>query len=210
MKYVYIFLITDTKFYPYRVPFERSVKKKTILFCVTVKPISANIMSSGQPLSADRKYELECMTVGSRPPAKISWWKDNKKLDHYNEKISGDGNSTTSTLIFTPTMLDHDKSLTCRADNKHVQAGVEEATWKLNIFFVPVVHLELGSSLNPNDIEEGDDVYFECKVHGNPAAYKVIWKHNVSIKLYNILCVLYSPLHICTFPLVILYNLQLR
>jgi len=40
----------------------------------------------------------------------------------------------------------------------------------------------LGSNLNPEDIEEGDDVYFECKVHANPAAYKVVWKHNVSKK----------------------------
>lgn len=35
--------------------------------------------------------------------------------------------------------------------------------------------------MNPEDIEEGDDVYFECKVNANPSAYKVVWKHNVSI-----------------------------
>jgi hypothetical protein len=46
---------------------------------------------------------------------------------------------------------------------------------------VPVVRLALGSSLNPEDIEEGDDVYFECKVNANPIAYKVVWKHNVRI-----------------------------
>jgi len=34
--------------------------------------------------------------------------------------------------------------------------------------------------MNPADIEEGDDVYFECKIDANPPAYKVIWKHNVS------------------------------
>lgn len=45
---------------------------------------------------------------------------------------------------------------------------------------VPRITLALGSNLNPDDIEEGDDVYFECKVHANPAAYKVVWKHNVS------------------------------
>lgn len=45
---------------------------------------------------------------------------------------------------------------------------------------VPILHLSLGSSLNPDDIEEGDDVYFECKVNANPSAYKVLWKHNVS------------------------------
>jgi hypothetical protein len=43
-----------------------------------------------------------------------------------------------------------------------------------------MLKLELGSNLNPDDIEEGDDVYFECKVHSNPWAYKVVWKHNVS------------------------------
>lgn len=43
-----------------------------------------------------------------------------------------------------------------------------------------MLKLELGLNLNPDDIEEGDDVYFECKVHSNPWAYKVVWKHNVS------------------------------
>jgi len=46
---------------------------------------------------------------------------------------------------------------------------------------VPMLKLELGLSLNPDDIEEGDDVYFMCKVHANPWAYKVVWKHNVSM-----------------------------
>lgn len=36
--------------------------------------------------------------------------------------------------------------------------------------------------MNPDDIEEGDDVYFECKLNANPLAYKVVWKHNVSYK----------------------------
>lgn len=45
---------------------------------------------------------------------------------------------------------------------------------------VPIVTLELGSKLNPNDIEEGDDVYFDCVVRANPKAYKVVWEHNVS------------------------------
>lgn len=50
----------------------------------------------------------------------------------------------------------------------------------ISVTVVPTLLLDLGSNLNPEDIEEGDDVYFECKVHANPAAYKVIWKHNVS------------------------------
>lgn len=52
--------------------------------------------------------------------------------------------------------------------------------WFFSFSVVPILHLELGTNMNPDDIEEGDDVYFECKVRANPWAYKVVWKHNVS------------------------------
>lgn len=45
---------------------------------------------------------------------------------------------------------------------------------------VPILKLALGINMNPAYIEEGHDVYFECKIDANPPAYKVIWKHNVS------------------------------
>ncbi|KAG7202911.1 hypothetical protein KM043_010052 [Ampulex compressa] len=147
-----------------------------------LKPLSVTILSSEHaPLSADRKYEINCMTFGSRPPAKLSWYMDGKKLNNYTEKVSQDGNMTSSTLAFKPTLLDHEKVVTCRAENPKVRGGIIEDAWKLNVFFIPILYLELGSNLNPDDIEEGDDVYFECKVHANPWAYKVVWKHNGNV-----------------------------
>ena len=44
----------------------------------------------------------------------------------------------------------------------------------------PKVFLSFGQNLVPEDIEEGNDVYFECEVHSNPKVYKIIWLHNVS------------------------------
>lgn len=44
----------------------------------------------------------------------------------------------------------------------------------------PETTIHLGANMNPNDIEEGDDVYFSCTVDANPPAYKVVWEHNVS------------------------------
>ena len=50
------------------------------------------------------------------------------------------------------------------------------------IFSVPPhVELNLGPAVNPRDLEEGDDVYFECHIKAHPPAYKVTWKHNVSV-----------------------------
>lgn len=45
---------------------------------------------------------------------------------------------------------------------------------------VPDAHVRLGSSLDPDSIREGTDVYFDCIVTAHPAVYKVEWKHNVS------------------------------
>lgn len=45
---------------------------------------------------------------------------------------------------------------------------------------VPTAVLSYGPSLNPKNIKEGDDVYFECHVKSNPQIYSVTWRHNVS------------------------------
>lgn len=45
---------------------------------------------------------------------------------------------------------------------------------------VPETHVRLGTSLEPDSIREGTDVYFDCLVSAHPAAYKVEWRHNVS------------------------------
>uniref|UniRef100_A0A1A9UXK2 Ig-like domain-containing protein n=1 Tax=Glossina austeni TaxID=7395 RepID=A0A1A9UXK2_GLOAU len=42
----------------------------------------------------------------------------------------------------------------------------------------PLVTLRLGSTLSPDDIKEGDDVYFECHVQSNPQWRKLLWLHN--------------------------------
>nr|DAA03645.1 TPA_inf: HDC02590 [Drosophila melanogaster] len=42
----------------------------------------------------------------------------------------------------------------------------------------PLVTLRLGSTLTPDDIKEGDDVYFECHVQSNPQWRKLLWLHN--------------------------------
>ncbi|KAK7080333.1 hypothetical protein SK128_019382 [Halocaridina rubra] len=34
-----------------------------------------------------------------------------------------------------------------------------------------------GRSLNLSNIEEGDDVYFECAIKANPWVYKIVWLH---------------------------------
>lgn len=58
-----------------------------------------------------------------------------------------------------------------------------------------MLKLQLGSNMNPRDIEEGDDVYFDCEVNANPGAYKVVWKHNVSSVRVSLSRALYIPMY---------------
>ncbi|KAL1513913.1 hypothetical protein ABEB36_003251 [Hypothenemus hampei] len=148
------------------------------------RPVSTEILNSKNPFSADRKYEIPCQTFGSRPPAKITWLLDGKELitSKHNITIS---NSTFSTLIYTPTREDNLRTLTCRATNTKMNNGIVEASLNLNVYYLPIVNLSLSPHLNPKDIEEGDDVYFECKVNANPKAYKVVWKHNKQLMQPN-------------------------
>jgi hypothetical protein len=47
----------------------------------------------------------------------------------------------------------------------------------------PEAKIILGTSLNPEAIREGADVYFDCIINAHPPVYKVEWRHNVSHKL---------------------------
>lgn len=46
--------------------------------------------------------------------------------------------------------------------------------------------MSLGANLDPANIAEGNDVYFECSISANPRVYKVVWLHNVSGAAVNV------------------------
>ncbi|CAH1399329.1 unnamed protein product [Nezara viridula] len=59
-----------------------------ILIIDKVKPLEVKIQDSNQPLSAGRLYNLPCTSTGSRPPAQLTWWKGDHRLDKTKETVS--------------------------------------------------------------------------------------------------------------------------
>ena len=60
-------------------------------FCLflPVLPLYVHITSEQSPLSAERVYDLHCVTFGSRPPALVTWWIGNTQLlDHSSQVYS--------------------------------------------------------------------------------------------------------------------------
>ncbi|CAH1104095.1 unnamed protein product [Psylliodes chrysocephalus] len=146
---------------------------------INLKPQTVNILTQEKFVSADKRYEVECRTSGSRPDAIITWWKGSRQVRRGKEKnFSEQNNQSLSILTFVPVIDDDGKYLTCRAENPSIPDSALEDKWRLNVHYIPVVNLRMGTSLNPDDIKEGDDVYFECLVQSNPKNHKLSWFHN--------------------------------
>ncbi|VVC86487.1 unnamed protein product, partial [Leptidea sinapis] len=130
---------------------------KVLILDINLKPITVNILTKERQVSADKRYEVECKTSGSRPEAAVSWWKNNRQLKRMAKNFS-ENNETLSVLSLVPSVEDDGKYLTCRAENKHIPDSSIEDKWRLNVHYVPIVDLRMGSNLNPDEIKEGDDV----------------------------------------------------
>ncbi|CAD0203702.1 unnamed protein product [Chrysodeixis includens] len=157
---------------------------KVLILDINLKPITVNILTKEKQVSADKRYEVECKTTGSRPEASVTWWKNNRLLKRMAKNFS-ENNETLSVLSLVPNVEDDGKYLTCRAENKHIQDSAIEDKWRLNVHYVPIVDLKMGSNLNPDEIKEGDDVYFECTVKANPKTHRLVWFHDNSEIYHN-------------------------
>nr|XP_031831154.1 hemicentin-1-like isoform X2 [Nomia melanderi] len=148
---------------------------RVVILDVNLKPLFVQILTKESRVSANKNYEVECRTSGSRPEAVITWWKANKEIKKMAQSYVLENNQTLSVLSFVPSIDDDGKYLTCRAENPSIPNSALEDKWRLDVQYQPLVTLKMGETLNPDDIKEGDDVYFDCSVRANPKVYKLAW-----------------------------------
>ncbi|CAL4059487.1 unnamed protein product, partial [Meganyctiphanes norvegica] len=155
-------------------------RTSTVTLDMNFRPSEVSLMHEDTPLKASMEYELVCKSWGSRPPATITWWKGGTTpLKESVLSTSPDANVTTSILQYRAEMTDNGKQLTCRAENALIPNAAKEDQLTLNIYYSPVVTLQMGSNLDPDNIKEEDDVYFECHINANPEVQRVFWYHNI-------------------------------
>ncbi|XP_047474606.1 neural cell adhesion molecule 1-like isoform X3 [Penaeus chinensis] len=150
-------------------------------------PLDVRILGSrNNPFSAGERYELVCESSGSRPSAKITWWKNGMLMTDARIQVFQEGNVSRSTLYLTPSPADNTVYISCRAENQQVPASGLEDVIKLDVHYSPRLSLLAGQNLDMDDIKEGDDVYFECNIVANPKVYKVQWFHNGDEITHNV------------------------
>ncbi|XP_016840806.1 nephrin isoform X1 [Nasonia vitripennis] len=149
-------------------------------------PLTVNIEGANRRLSAGKRHDLVCTTSGSRPPALVTWLMEEQKLPYSKDTTTPDGNTTTSVLSFTASKEDEGKRLFCRVQNTIIRSSPIEDVWLLEIQYKPETKIRLGTSLDPNAIKEGSDVYFDCLIQARPPVYKVEWTHQGKTLNHNI------------------------
>ncbi|KAK8393912.1 hypothetical protein O3P69_006924 [Scylla paramamosain] len=153
---------------------------------MTFSPLWVRLLSSRDALSAGRAYQVVCQAAGARPSANITWRLGTNILTTHSEKMTHEGNVTMSELQFTPEVTDAGKVLSCEASTPSDNTRPLRDEWLLDIYYVPRTTLQPGRSLNLSNIEEGDDVYFECSITANPWVYKIIWLHEGTELHHNV------------------------
>ncbi|XP_019871774.2 hemicentin-1 isoform X2 [Aethina tumida] len=154
-------------------PAEKSVRLELLL-----RPLSVRIVRKPKQLIANEEVTIHCEVAGSRPKANVSWTRDNRAFRR--GKVIEDGNDTLviSSVTFSPVPEDDGTFLKCIGDNPKLPGVGQDDSFKLSVVYPPQVTLHLGSTLNPDDIKEGDDVYFECNIKANPKQHKITWFHD--------------------------------
>ncbi|KAL0868234.1 hypothetical protein ABMA27_007767 [Loxostege sticticalis] len=153
-------------------PHERTARVE-----MRLKPTSVMITNKPGQMSADLEITLVCVSHGSRPPAQITWYRENRRYTRGKHSEFTNETTTVSRLTMLPQPEDDGAVIRCRADNPVLSVALEDS-FRMSVVYKPVLTMSLGSTLNPNDIKEGDDVYFECNIRANPKEHRISWFHN--------------------------------
>ena len=167
--------------------YNNSLQTKTISLDMNFLPLKIEVLNKESKLQVGEKRSFTCKSYGSRPPADLTWWLDNQKLegDIYSPAPT-DGTTSTSILTIRPTESHSNRTLSCRAENKMIKQGVLKESWPLDIQYPPRLSLELTSMLEGTDVAEGNDVFFVCNIRANPAISRMVeWYHNGKLLRQN-------------------------
>ncbi|XP_033251075.1 uncharacterized protein LOC117190098 isoform X2 [Drosophila miranda] len=172
---------------------------KKVILDLNLPPLNLLLQGLNHALVAGTRTHVTCTAIGARPPPHIIWSKAGQILKGATQSTSADGNTTISELMLIPVPEDNERQVVCSISlsagitSQQLQEGHTTVmttlgngntglylkdSRMLNVTHAPIVILNLGAPLDPNNLLKGSDVYLECDVKANPAITRVEWYHS--------------------------------
>ncbi|XP_011293010.2 irregular chiasm C-roughest protein [Musca domestica] len=132
----------------------------------------------------DRKVDIECISVGGKPAAEITW------IDGFGNVITDNIDYTIipmpdlrrytakSVLRLTPKKEHHNTTFTCQAQNT-ADRTYRSAKIRIDVKYAPKVTVNvIGGAVGNGRILEHSQVRLECKSEANPSDVRYKWYIN--------------------------------
>ncbi|XP_035527258.1 cell adhesion molecule 3 [Morone saxatilis] len=122
------------------------------------------------------KVTLTCTSTGSKPPARLRWYRGNQELEgrpNVVESVPDDPTYNVSSELTLEVSRSDDKALiTCAVDHPSLAPGDKRSEQALRVLYSPDVEIMPESDLP----REGEKFHLKCLGNGNPEPTSYIWE----------------------------------
>ncbi|XP_040000110.1 cell adhesion molecule 3 [Xiphias gladius] len=122
------------------------------------------------------KVTLTCTSTGSKPPARLIWYRGDQELEGRPDVVEPVPDDPTynvsSELTLEVSRNDDNTFITCAVDHPSLAPGDKRSEQALRVLYSPNVVIHPESDLP----REGEKFYLECLGNGNPEPTSYIWE----------------------------------
>ncbi|XP_050985221.1 cell adhesion molecule 3 isoform X2 [Labeo rohita] len=122
------------------------------------------------------KVTLTCTSSGSKPPAKLHWYRDQEEIQGRPDVVESNPDeptyTVTSELTLTVTRNDNNALIACAVDHPSIANGDKRTEQPLSVLFSPSVLIHPKSDLP----REGEKFFLQCVGNGNPEPTAFVWR----------------------------------
>ncbi|XP_026146987.1 cell adhesion molecule 3-like isoform X3 [Carassius auratus] len=119
---------------------------------------------------------LTCTSSGSKPPAKLHWFRDQEEIQGRPDVVESNPDeptyTVTSELTLTVTKHDNNALIACAVDHPSIANGDKRTEQPLSVLFSPSVSIQPESDLP----REGEKFFLQCLGNGNPEPTAFVWR----------------------------------
>lgn len=159
---------------------EQGIRSRFANLTVLVPPEAPKILQGDYLVTTeDREIELECVSVGGKPAAEITWIDGLGNVltaESFFEPLADSRRITTkSVLKLAPKKKYHNTTITCQAQNT-ADRTYRSAKVLLEVKYAPKVSVSVvGGALAGGRIPEGAEVILSCQADANPREVSYRW-----------------------------------